>query len=473
MFLRTLIAADTEDLAQRISKSLDRVGAIVRQVDSMEALQRQLASEPFDLVILDWSWAKDEAPNVIDQLRDLPEEPEVIVLRTDEDVELRAALLAAGAYAVLPRDLPDSLFGDALTALAERRLRESRTRLQPVPDEDYRLSDYVTRSPAMQVVLRSARRIAQRDTTVLLLGETGVGKGLLARSLHNEGPRSGGPFVAMNCGALTETLLEAELFGHERGAFTGADRARRGYFELAHRGTLFLDEIADMPPHLQVKLLQVLEERRVRPVGSEKEIDVDVRLIAATNRLLPDEVKAGRFREDLYYRLNVVTLTLPPLRERVEDLAELAQSYVEHFRAQMRAEARRLSSAAMTAILAHPWPGNVRELANAIERAIIMSTGEVIKVEDLPVDLQELGPRLAGRSAASSDLEADPTWAEKTWVEVRRQALEETEIRYLKGLLRVTNGRVGETAKRAGMDPRSLHEKMRKYELRKEDFRGE
>jgi DNA-binding NtrC family response regulator len=337
---------------------------------------------------------------------------------------------------------------------------------------DYRLTDYVTRSTAMRAVLRSARRIAERDTTVLLLGETGVGKGLLARSLHNEGPRSLGPFVAMNCGALTETLLEAELFGHERGAFTGADRARRGYFELAHRGTLFLDEIADMALHLQVKLLQVLEERRVRPVGSEKKIDVDVRLIAATNRDLPEEVKQGRFREDLYYRLNVVTLTLPPLRERREDVPEIAESYVEHFRAQTGSGARRLSEAAMAAILAYPWPGNVRELANAIERAIIMAAGEEIQVEDLAVDIQSMTPDPTADLARARGIGPESSWAGRPWNEVRRLVLEEAELRYLRGLLEMTNGRIGATASQAGMDPRSLHQKMKKYGLRKEEFRA-
>jgi DNA-binding NtrC family response regulator len=323
----------------------------------------------------------------------------------------------------------------------------------------------------MQTVLRTARRIAERDTTLLLLGETGVGKGLLARALHNEGPRARGPFVAVNCGALTESLLEAELFGHERGAFTGAHRTRRGYFELAHRGTLFLDEIAEIPAHLQVKLLQVLEERRVRPVGSEKKVAVDVRLMAASNRNLPDEVKEGRFREDLFYRLNVVTLTLPPLRGRSEDIPEIAESYVEHYRTLTRSPAKRLAKSALEALLVYPWPGNVRELANAIERAVIMAVGEEIQVEDLAVDIQSVAPDPRGNLGRAAKLEPDPDWLHRPWAEVRRQMIEETEFRYLRGLLEDTRGRISETAARAGMDPRSLHQKMRKYGLRKEAFR--
>jgi DNA-binding NtrC family response regulator len=472
MFLRTLIAAEPGEAPRRVSRGLDDVGAISRSVDSIEALRQRMAMEPFDLVVLDHGWdTAAVGPTLIRELRELPEAPEVIVLLEEEEEEQRAELLAAGAYAVLFRDLPDELFREALATLAERRLQESRARLRAIPDEDYRLSDYVTRSPSMRGVLRSARRIAERDTTILLLGETGVGKGLLARSLHNEGPRAGGPFVALNCGALTETLLEAELFGHERGAFTGADRTRRGYFELAHRGTLFLDEIADLPVHLQVKLLQVLEERRVRPVGSEKKVDVDVRLIAATNRDLPQEVKQGRFREDLYYRLNVVTLTLPPLRERLEDIPEIAQSYVDHFRAETGSDARRLSDRAVAALRAYPWPGNVRELANAIERATIMALGEEIQIEDLAVDIQTLAPGSTAELGVAARIGPEPGWIDRPWREVRRQVLEESEQRYLRALLEDTGGRIGETASRAGMDPRSLHQKMKKYGLRKEDFR--
>jgi DNA-binding NtrC family response regulator len=471
MLLRTLIAARAPGSPERIGDALSRVGTITRFVTSIEEVRVRLAAEPFDLIVLSHDCAKGAEAELVSELRELPEAPEVLVLVDEEDAEQRASLLAAGAYAVLLTDLPDDLFAEALASLAERRLEERRARLEPVPDEEYRLSDYVTRSPAMQNVLRSARRIAERNTTVLLLGETGVGKGLLARSLHNEGPRARGPFVAINCGALTETLLEAELFGHERGAFTGADRARRGYFELAHRGTLFLDEIAEMPLHLQVKLLQVLEERRVRPVGSEKKVPVDVRLIAATNRDLPEEVQQGHFRQDLFYRLNVVTLTLPPLRERPEDVVEIAQSYVEHFRALTGSAVRGLSGSAASALEAYPWPGNVRELANAIERAVIMCEGVEIQVEDLAVDIQTVAPVPVVDVAESIRDDPDSRWLARPWSEVRRRVLEDAELRYLRGLLDETSGRIGDTAKRAGMDPRSLHQKMRKYGLRKEDFR--
>ncbi len=471
MLLRTLIASKDEPDSQ-IHGALREVGALVRGVDSVAEIRRRMATEPFDLIVLDRALASAEVPALIRELRALPDRPEVIVLVSDNDPALRAELVASGAYSVMMRALPEALFREELITLAERRLTETRAGLQAIPDEDYRLGDYVTLSRPMQRVLETAQRVAALDTTLLILGETGVGKGLLARSIHNEGPRIKGPFVSINCGALTESLLEAELFGHERGAFTGADRARRGYFELAHRGTLFLDEIAEMPLHLQTKLLQVLEDRKVRPVGGEKRIDVDVRVIAATNRDLPQEVKEKRFREDLFYRLNVVTVTLPALRDRTEDLPEIAESYIEHFRALIASPARRFSAPAMDAILRYPWPGNVRELANAIERAVIMARGEEIQVEDLAVDIQAMAPEMTTDPAlAHGPIRPDASWPMRPWAEVRRQVLEEAEIRYLRALLEATRGRVGETAERAGMDPRSLHQKMKKYGLRKEDYR--
>ena len=367
MLLRTLIASKDEPDSQ-IHRALQEVGGLVRGVDSVAELRRRMAAEPFDLLVLDRALASEEVSALIREFRALPERPEVIVLVSDNDPLLR---VASGAYSVMMRALPEALFFDELITLAKRRLAETRAGLKAIPDEDYRLGDYVTQSRPMQRILETARRVAAIDTTLLVLGETGVGKGLLARSIHNESPRSRGPFVSINCGALTESLLEAELFGHERGAFTGADRARRGYFELAHRGTLFLDEIAEMPLHLQTKLLQVLEDRKVRPVGGEKRIAVDVRLIAATNRDLPQEVKEKRFREDLFYRLNVVTVTLPALRDRTEDLPEIAESYIEHFRALIASPARRTRSCATPGrgtSVSSPTPSSARSSWPAARR---------------------------------------------------------------------------------------------------------
>jgi DNA-binding NtrC family response regulator len=279
----------------------------------------------------------------------------------------------------------------------------------------------------------------------------------------------------VNCSALPETLLESELFGHTKGAFTGAARARRGYFELAHGGTIFLDEIAELPQHLQVKLLRVLEERRIQPLGSERSIAVDVRVLAATNRDLEIEVQEKRFRTDLFYRLNVVSLTLPPLRERREDIPELLQSYIDHFRARLPSEVAVVQPDALEALTAYDWPGNVRELINVVERAVLMARSDEIMLVDLPVTIQRCAP---GGSAPErrGDLglgfaRDGRRWTDRPWRAIRQEVLEEAEYLYLSELLGLCSGRVGEVARRAGMAPRSLFEKMRRYGLRKEDFR--
>jgi DNA-binding NtrC family response regulator len=327
----------------------------------------------------------------------------------------------------------------------------------------------------MQQFLDTARRVVATDTTLLLLGETGVGKEWLARAVHAEGPRAAAPFVAVNCSALPETLLESELFGHTKGAFTGATRARRGYFELAHGGTILIDEIAELPLHLQVKLLRVLEERRIQPLGSERSISVDVRVLAATNRDLEIEVREKRFRTDLFFRLNVVSLTLPPLRERCEDIPELLKSYIDHFRIRLPSEVASVHPDALEALTVYDWPGNVRELINVVERAVLMATGPEIMLVDLPEAVQRCGPGggVPGRRGqlGLGFARGGRRWTESPWRIVRQEVLEEAEYRYLSELLGLCSGRVGEVASRAGMTPRSLFEKMRRYGLRKEDFR--
>jgi DNA-binding NtrC family response regulator len=471
MFLRTAVVAGAGETRRRVGEALHHVESLVTHLDSVDQLRRQLGERPFDLVVLERAHVPDLSPALVEELRSGVDGPEVMVLGLEDDAGGRAAYFAAGCFAVLPTRVSDEVFGESFRTLAERRLREARHRLREIPDEDYRLSDYATTSPAMRQFLKETRRVAARDATVLLLGETGVGKGLLARSLHNEGPRAKRPFVTVSCAALNENLLETELFGHVKGAFTGAERTRRGYFELAHRGTLFLDEIAELPTHLQAKLLSVIEDRTLQPLGAEKSISIDVRLIAATNRDLASEVENRRFREDLYYRLNGITLTLPALRDRVEDIPEIAQSYVEHYRALTASDVKGISSDAFRTLTTYAWPGNIRELSNAIERAVIMATGAEIQVEDLPVAIQEFAPTLLAPHEASGLPEAEAEWLRLPWAGVRRKVLEETELRYLKGLLTRTGGRVGEAARQAGMDPRSLHPKLKKHGLRKEDYR--
>lgn len=469
MLLRALVAAREASLRQRVARSISAHEVLVTEVSNRRELRQRLRQEPHDLVLLE-RYLLSGSTELVDAVRCGPESPEVIVLAEREDPEERAALLAAGCLAVIYKGLSDDALSDALAALTARRRSEATAMIQRIPDEQYRLGDYASKSRAMKRFLETARRVAARDSTLLILGETGVGKGLLARSIHNEGSRAQCPFVAVNCGALTETLLESELFGHKKGSFTGAIYTRRGHFELAHRGTIFLDEITELPLHLQVKLLNVLEKKKVQPLGSEEALHVDVRIIAASNRDVEAEVQDKRFRGDLYYRLNVVSLRLPSLRERREDIPDLAQSYVDHFRARIGTEVVGIEKDALAAMLEYSWPGNVRELINVIERAVLLSPGGKIGLDDLP---EEIGAaaRAYDPWKAARHPQTSPDWLERPWADARRQVLEEVERLYLAHQLEEVHGHVGEAAARAGIDPRSLYEKMKHHGLRKEDFR--
>jgi DNA-binding NtrC family response regulator len=318
----------------------------------------------------------------------------------------------------------------------------------------------------MQMFMQVVRRVVPSSATLLLLGETGVGKEHLARAIHAESPRSAGPFVAINCAALPEQLLESELFGHEEGAFTGATRSRRGAFEMAHGGTLFLDEIGEMPLHLQAKLLRVLQDFEVRRVGGERAVEVDVRVMAASNRSLKDESEAHRFRQDLYYRLSVIELVVPPLRDRPEDIPSLANTFLGRIGPKIGIDVHSIAADAMEKLCQYDWPGNVRELSNVLERAMLLCEGDQITLDDLPVGIS--GARRS--SPASATPFAPEQWRGKTLHEVTAAAVEQVERAYLEMVLNETGGRVGASAERAGIHPRGLYNKMRRHRLCKEDF---
>ena len=321
----------------------------------------------------------------------------------------------------------------------------------------------------MERFVELVRRVADSSSSLLIQGETGVGKEWLARSIHAASRRSAEAFVPLNCAAFPETLLDSELFGHEEGSFTGAIRARRGHFELAHGGTIFLDEIGDMPLHMQAKLLRVLQEREILPLGSEEVIQVDVRVLAATNHDIAARAKNGRFRSDLHYRLGVITLEIPPLRKRREDIPDLAQRYAEELGTAQRGGPYTIDPAAMEILVRYDWPGNVRELVNVLERAVLLG----IEPRISPVNL---GLAIATSTAPErgfgkgTDPSREP--APEDLRTVRRRAADAAEHAHLCGLLRRTAGRVGDTARLAGITPRALHARMRHLGLRKEGFRG-
>jgi DNA-binding NtrC family response regulator len=376
--------------------------------------------------------------------------------------------------AVISDELPDEQFREALETLIQRR-REAIQLQREVDEASDTFGGFLSKSPSMDKFLQIARKVSRASSTALILGETGVGKEQLARAIHSQSPRAAAPFIVLNCGAVPEALLETELFGHERGAFTGAVRAHRGHFELAHRGTIFLDEIGEMPVHLQVKLLRVIQERSIQRVGGEDALPIDVRILAATNRDLAEEIREKRFRSDLYYRLSVVTLEIPPLRERKEDIEMLVETYFQQFKTEMPTSAESVSNTALKTLCAYDWPGNIRELINVVERAVLLCDGEEIGPEDLPAVVRDAAvpeaPAAVTRQFDNAVQGLDDSWLQRPLAESRLAWNMAHERAYLQGLLQQTKGKISDTAKRSGMDPRSLYAKMKQHGLRKEDFR--
>jgi DNA-binding NtrC family response regulator len=403
-------------------------------------------------------------------LNNLPESPVTVVLSEGESAVEQAQLVASGADVVLYRYLPEDRLAEAIEATLESRrqfLKKDRYdrmgRIKP------KISDFVSESQVMRIFMEEVRQVIPSDSLLLVLGETGVGKEHLAKAIHAESPRSAGPFVAVNVAALPEQLLESELFGHEQGAFTGAIRSRRGAFELAHGGTIFLDEIGELPLHLQSKLLRVLQDFEVRPVGGEKPVWVDVRVVAATNQDLEQAVESGGFRKDLYYRLSVVTLTLPPLKQRREDIPVLARRFVDLSHDRSGHEVNGLSDRALRALGRYDWPGNIRELKNVVERAILLTKSQKISMADLPHVFHDDAVR-ADEIVPGQEVRLE-AWRNRTLPEVRREVLERVERIYIEMVLRETRGRVGRAAEIAGIHPRGLYDKMKRLGLRKEDFK--
>ncbi len=473
MLIRTLLAVGDESLRRLVRRALDDSPVLLTETVGGERFWAGLRDEVFDLVVTTLSTLPEPLEISLSEVRNLRARPEVVILTDERDLSERARLLAAGAFAVLPRSLSAARLTETLGALVQRHRVSAIDRLKTeVETDEPRLGEFSSRSEPMHELLALAGKVASADTSLLILGETGVGKEWLGRAIHADGSRKDQPFVAVNPAALPEQLLESELFGHEKGAFTGATKARRGAFELAHGGTLFLDEIGDMPAHLQIKLLRVLQERKIQRLGSESQIAIDVRLMAATNQDLDTAMAEKRFRRDLYYRLSVMTLTVPPLRRRPEDIPALVETYVDQFRTQLRKpQIEGTSVEAMRALQGYAWPGNVRELINVIERAVLLCEGELITLEELPESTCGAGSKPPD-SVAGLSLESTPgDWRGMTLTDARDAVIAEFERAYLTRLLQETRGQVGETAKQAGIDPRTLYNKMKLYGLKKKSFR--
>ena len=443
--VRLLIVDDDDQLRQTLVRRFQRQGMAVTGAANGEEALVQAGQGRYDVALLDLHMPRMNGIDLLQQLKQRQPELEAIMLTAHGSIETAIQAMKRGAYDYLtkPFHLPEL---EIHLEKACEKVRLARRERQWVDQIRYESPRYrlVGSSQAMQRVVQLLEKVAPTDATVLVRGASGTGKELVARALHHNSPRRERPLVTLNCAALQETLLESELFGHEKGAFTGAVQAKPGLVEVAEGGTLFIDEIAEMAPGLQAKLLRVLENGQFRRVGSTHEIQADVRVVAATNKPLEEEQKAGRFREDLYYRLNVVTIALPALRERRSDIPEL----IEHFLTtrQLGPMRSRVDPEALEALVRYDWPGNVRELANVLERAQILAEDHLITSDDLPENLVEAPP-------AAASVDSDP------------HHLRAIERRHVQQILQQEKGNKVQAARVLGISRRALYRLIAKFKL--------
>ncbi|MCB9916188.1 MAG: sigma-54-dependent Fis family transcriptional regulator [Planctomycetes bacterium] len=449
---RVLLVDADELSSELLAGDLEDLGYEVETCAELERVAELLAERAWDAIVSD----RDTADlGELAALCEPEHAPALILLSAFGSLDEAVEAVRAGAADFLAKPVSSDQLRVALERTLERReLLEENERLRADLGERYELGRLVSRSPEMRRVFETARAVADTRATVLIQGESGTGKTLLARSLHRHSQRADAPFVEVNCGALPDSLLESELFGHVRGAFTGAVKDRAGKFEAADGGTLFLDEVACASLELQVKLLRVLQDRVFERVGDTRTLEVDVRVVAASNRPLAEEVAAGRFREDLFYRLNVLELFVPPLRERPGDVLLLAERFLERFAAEYGREARRLSPEVAAILTRHAWPGNVRELENCVERAVLLARGPEVGVEALPAALLAGAPPVGLPDLA-------PAVAPRTL----REAVEATEHALILRTLVQEGGSRKRTAELLGVNRTTLFNKMRKYNL--------
>jgi two-component system response regulator HydG len=445
---RVLIVDDDLSLCETLEAGLNRRGLTVSFRTSADDALLALSTEDFDVVVTDLNMTGkgglELCERIVERRSDLP----VVVLTAFGSFETAVAAIRAGAYDFISKPVQLDVLAIALRRAGQHRaLRDEVKRLRLEVGHPSRIESFVGQSPAMQRVYDLLARVADSDASVLVTGESGTGKEVVARALHRQSRRPGA-FVAINCAAVPEALLESELFGHVRGAFTGAQDARPGLFVEARRGTIFLDEIGDMPLGLQPKLLRVLQERRVRPVGSTNEIPVDVRILAATNRDLESAVEDKRFREDLFFRINVIQIPLPPLRARVGDILLLAQHFIQELARRTGKSVKGVSVEAATKLLAYPWPGNVRELMNCVERAVALTRHDQIVVEDLPDRVQN---HHSAQIVLGGD---DPT---------QLLPMDEVEKRYILRVLEAVAGNKTAAARILGFERKTLYRKLERF----------
>jgi DNA-binding NtrC family response regulator len=451
---KVLVVDDEPTLRRSLARLLLSRGMGVLTADDGAVAMQILQREAVDVALVDLMMPRVGGLELLEHVRAEHSGVEVVIMTAFGDVETAVKAVRAGAYHFLTKPFRsnDEVVLTITKAAERRRLVDRAAQLERRLELVEKFGELIGNSPQMQEVYRLATGVASASSTVLILGESGTGKELTARAIHQHSPRASNPFVAVNCSAIPVDLVESELFGHVRGAFTGATTTRSGLFESADRGTLFLDEVGDLPPLAQVKLLRALQEGEVKRVGSNDTKIVDVRVIAATNVDLKSRIAAGKFREDLYYRLNVVAISLPPLRDRPEDIPLLAYHFLQKYAARSDSPVRKISPDAMRILQGYRWQGNVRELENAIEHAVVFCRDATITPSDLPFSKKQAGssepvPDVPGSNAPSSDPLVDLPYRE-----AKDRAVHSFETSYFTSLLQRAGGNVSEAARQAGLD---------------------
>ncbi|MBL4849644.1 MAG: sigma-54-dependent Fis family transcriptional regulator [Planctomycetes bacterium] len=450
---RVLVVDDEPSMCELLAASLRAPGLEITTRTSAEGVLDEVGAGSYDVVLTDLRMKGISGIQLCNMIvQNYPQVP-VIVMTAFGSLDTAVEAMRAGAYDFLAKPFKTDVVTLALQrALRQRRLEDEILQLRQRLERARPFEEILGESDAIQELCQVLERVARGRTSILICGETGTGKELVARAIHRRGPRSKRPFVAINCAAMPEALLESELFGHARGAFTDAKQAREGLFQRANGGTLFLDEIGDMPLGLQVKLLRILQERMVRPLGCDQETPVDVRLLAATHQDLEEGVKEGRFREDLLYRVNVIRLDVPPLRTRGNDVLLLAQHFAQHFAKRSEVPVRGFTSAVGRRLLEYDWPGNVRELSNCIERAVALTTHDELVVEDLP-------PKLRDYQAPQGPPPGPANYSDSTDL----VPLSQIERSYILRVLQAVGGNKARAARILGLDRKTLYRRLDQY----------
>ncbi len=460
---KILLVDDDPNLIELVQMRLESAGYGVRAVLKEEEAISLVKSEPVDLCLFDLMLEKQDGISLMESVHAVAPDVPAIILTAHGTIVNAVEAMRRGAYSYVTKPFePRDLLLQIERALEHRRLNSEIKRLKELIEERFDFANIIARSSKMRAVLDVVTRIAKLDSTVHVHGESGTGKELIAKAIHLASNRKDRNFVALNCAALPETLLESELFGHEKGAFTGAVKTTKGLFIQAHGGTLFLDEIGDMPMATQSKLLRVLQERQFYPVGSEISVEVDVRVIVATNKDLEEQVKKGLFRDDLFYRIHVIPIYLPPLRERKEDILPLSEHLLKKCTAQMKREVKAIAPDALRKLMLHDWPGNVRELENTIEYAVAMTQQNTI-TEEYVLPNKVFMPDETGSQDRSSGCDEI--------IKPLKDARDAFEREYLTQVLALTEGNVSHAAKLAGKYRADFYDLLKKHQLSVTEFK--